>query len=102
MFFCTECGGESAVWAGKCPHCGTWNTMTEETVGPGGKEGIRNGSSHSRPVPIGEVSLEEGDRLSTGFGEFDRVLGGAPSRVPSSSWGVNPASARAPFSSSRQ
>ena len=74
-FFCTECGGESPVWVGKCPHCGSWNTMTEEPAA--GKSNSSNWKKvEVRPVPVGEVVLEQGIRFSTGSTEFDRVLGG--------------------------
>ena len=32
VYFCSECGGESVRWMGKCPHCGAWNTLVEEKV----------------------------------------------------------------------
>lgn len=74
-FFCTECGGESPVWAGKCPHCDSWNTMAEEP-----SSGKKNGSGWKKtdvkPVPVGDVVLEQGIRFSTGSSEFNRVLGG--------------------------
>ncbi len=75
VFFCTECGGDSPVWAGKCPHCGSWNTMVEEimetmsSVSPGYPSRID-------AVSIIDVDIENGERISTSIGEFDRVLGG--------------------------
>ena len=71
---CTECGTASPRWLGKCPGCGAFGTLAEELqVADGG------GSSAARagvPTPLGEVSASEGERISTGVPELDRVLGG--------------------------
>ncbi len=77
-FFCKECGYESAKWAGQCPACRAWNTMVEEPVAK--KENSRRAASGtvkqaSEPVKLSEVSIEEEDRISTGYRELDRVLG---------------------------
>lgn len=77
-FFCKECGFESAKWAGQCPACHTWNSMVEEPVGKKDSSrhmlpGVRKAASH--PVRLSEVSIEEQDRMSTGYRELDRVLG---------------------------
>ncbi|MCK5133823.1 MAG: DNA repair protein RadA [Candidatus Sabulitectum sp.] len=76
VFFCTECGGESAVWAGKCPHCGSWNTMVEEVVERVSASAATGYSSKVEAVSIVDVDIENGERISTHIGEFDRVLGG--------------------------
>lgn len=78
VFFCRECGYESAKWLGRCPGCGQWNTFVEERVVEEPK------SPKNRPPivhsggaqPIAEVALDEEVRLTTGLGELDRVLGG--------------------------
>ena len=81
MFFCSECGFESAKWTGQCPACKSWNTMVEEpvsqvkTVGKGGTSGTRRAPSDARPVTLSEIVLDEEDRIRTGFEELDRVLG---------------------------
>ena len=36
LFYCTECGNETAKWAGKCPACGAWNTIVEQPELPKG------------------------------------------------------------------
>ncbi|NBH72580.1 DNA repair protein RadA [Clostridiaceae bacterium] len=77
-FFCKECGYESAKWAGQCPACRAWNTMVEEPVAK--KENSRRATSGtikqvSEPVKLSDVSIEEQDRISTGYRELDRVLG---------------------------
>ncbi len=76
-FFCKECGYESAKWMGQCPGCKQWNTFVEELTGKkessGGK--IRP-LKKTKPSLLSEISVEEKDRVSTGYGELDRVLGG--------------------------
>lgn len=78
VFFCKECGYESAKWMGQCPACRQWNTFVEEPAAvdagrPGG--GRKTAGKSAVPVPVSEISLEEQDRTSTGFEELDRVLG---------------------------
>lgn len=85
-FMCQECGYESPRWMGKCPACNSWNSFAEERrpdarsarPKPGRASGARFGvaGSAATPVPIGQVSVADELRLSTGIGEFDRVLGG--------------------------
>lgn len=77
-FFCKECGYESAKWLGQCPACKEWNTMVEEPTAK--KESLaKRGSSvlkqTSKPVKLEEVSIDEQDRITTGYRELDRVLG---------------------------
>lgn len=77
VFFCTECGGESSKWAGKCPHCGAWNTMVEQSaLKKSAKKAPLGAMMRQKAQPI--ASLEAGTelRFSTGMGELDRVLGG--------------------------
>jgi DNA repair protein RadA/Sms len=81
VFFCTECGNESAKWMGKCPACGVWNTLVEqpaEREPPGRKKSAPAGSAApaERPVRLDSVSIAEETRISTGLNEADRVLGG--------------------------
>jgi DNA repair protein RadA/Sms len=77
VFFCSECGGDSAGWSGKCPHCGAWNTMVEEVVSrsPGG---LRKESPLEipSPVPLDRIPQVAGERVSSGIQELDRVMGG--------------------------
>jgi DNA repair protein RadA/Sms len=63
---------------GKCPDCGEWQSFVEETVSTKTIKGIARGVTEgpAAPVPIDSVELEQEDRLMTGIGEFDRVLGG--------------------------
>ena len=73
---CTECGGSTPQWLGRCPACDAWGTLVEEldlthtaraatTAGPG-----------QPPVPIGEVVADDATHRSSGIAELDRVLGG--------------------------
>lgn len=77
-FFCKECGFESMKWMGQCPGCREWNTLVEEPVAKKASKagGVRRTGEVMKPVLLSEVSVEEQDRMNTGFGELDRVLGG--------------------------
>ena len=76
-FACQNCGYVSPRWTGRCPECGEWNTFVEELVSePRTKSEARNQKSKIEIEPLSEVEVAEGDRLSTGIEEFDRVLGG--------------------------
>ena len=78
VYVCQDCGYDSAKWLGKCPGCGAWNTMVEETIAPDvAKKGLSLGlGSAVPPQPIAKVELEEQPRFLTGSEELDRVLGG--------------------------
>ena len=75
MFFCKECGYESAKWLGKCPACNAWNTFVEEKIT---KQGSNKGVVTKSPDPVSLKSIEQISisRISSGFDELDRVLGG--------------------------
>lgn len=81
VFFCQECGHESAKWMGQCPACKKWNTFVEEKVsvtgsGMGGASKTAAVKEMPKPVEIGTISLNDGERVTTGIEELDRVLGG--------------------------
>ena len=75
VFFCNECGYESAKWLGKCPACNAWNTFVEEKIT---KQGSNKGVVTKSPDPVSLKSIEQISisRISSGFDELDRVLGG--------------------------
>lgn len=75
VFFCKECGYEASKWMGQCPACKTWDTFVEE---PPLKirEKKRGSVSLAEPELLAEVSASENSRITTGFQEMDRVLGG--------------------------
>ena len=70
---CTECGTASPRWLGKCPGCGVFGTLAEELHATDDRSAA---GSARVPTPLGEVSASEGERISTGVPELDRVLGG--------------------------
>ena len=79
QFICSECGYQTAKWMGKCPGCGTWNTLTETIVSDSTKASSVSKSASfttSSPKSIKEVEIDRYARYSTGMKELDRVLGG--------------------------
>ncbi len=91
VFVCSQCGFKSAQWRGQCAGCEAWNTLVEERVRPnanasaprvgGGARARRSGAAapggqRGAVRPLGEVSSCAPERMSTGIGELDRVLGG--------------------------
>ena len=79
VYFCQECGYESAKWMGQCPGCKSWNTFVEETVSAkkSSSSGITKSSEkRQEPVILKDISLSEDERQTTKIGELDRVLGG--------------------------
>ncbi len=80
-FVCQACGHQSSKWMGRCPQCTQWNTLVEEKKVEAGRDkngllGSGIGGEGESPQPIDQVKMSENDRISTGIGEFDRVLGG--------------------------
>src|SRR5437899_7148226 len=84
-YICQQCGGEQNKWAGKCPDCGAWNTLEETTEVP------QSAVQQRRPTALGGSSIAQGtqiplilpdikplaqERISVGYTEMDRVLGG--------------------------
>jgi len=77
VFACQACGFESSKWLGRCPDCGEWNCMVEERPAPT-ERGTPAGAPAlgGRPRPYDMVDGADAERIPTGVGEFDRVLGG--------------------------
>ena len=81
VFACQECGAQSSKWMGRCADCGAWNSIVEERQVP---EAIAAGAAEKRyslaaatgPQLYADIDVVNAQRLSTGIGEFDRVLGG--------------------------
>lgn len=84
-YVCQQCGGEQSKWVGKCPDCGAWNSLEETTEQP------QATMQQRRPTVVGKATLAQGtqiplalpaiqpltqERISTGYAEVDRVLGG--------------------------
>ena len=78
IYCCSECGNETANWAGKCPSCGAWNTLTELKIDSraGRSNAYTKTRSMSKPKKISELDMSAEIRFSTGIAELDRVLGG--------------------------
>jgi DNA repair protein RadA/Sms len=76
VFVCSSCGADAPRWSGQCPSCGEWNTLAAfaEARGRGGARPAPAG--RQRPEPVARLVAEPDARFPTGFGEFDRVLGG--------------------------
>jgi DNA repair protein RadA/Sms len=88
-YLCQSCGHESPKWLGKCPECEAWDSLVEEVTlrekpGTAGKSAGMSASGRGGivptggglPIPITQVEMAPQQRLSSGIGEFDRVLGG--------------------------
>ena len=77
VFFCKECGFESAKWLGQCPGCRAWNSFTEEPMAQTkAKYSHGAGAGVAKLQPLQEVSSDREERTLIGIREFDRVLGG--------------------------
>ncbi len=79
-YICQQCGYESVGWLGKCPECGTWNSLVETVVQSESKSKARNSSavhqSNSSPINLSDIKTSVINRISTKISELDRVLGG--------------------------
>ncbi len=74
-YICSNCGYESLRWLGKCPECDNWNTFTEEIVETNKKKPVAyKGTLNLKKID--ELEGVEKNRIVTGIGELDRVLGG--------------------------
>lgn len=79
VWFCTSCGNESPKWMGRCPSCGEWNTMVEETVATGKRMSSRSASipgKSQKPMPLSDIDSSKESRISLHNNEVDRILGG--------------------------
>src|SRR3954454_12364450 len=86
QFLCNSCGSVHPKWMGKCPDCGTWDSLEEyKTPTPDARRPLRAtgaGSatgdllSGAEPLPLTDIDPDDVPRTPTGTGEFDRILGG--------------------------
>ena len=77
VYTCNECGASSPKWAGQCPSCNAWNSLTEtliEKPGARGRRGVAGAPAAAQS--LGSIVPERIMRLGTGLAELDRVLGG--------------------------
>ncbi len=78
VWFCKNCGNESPKWMGRCPACGEWNSMVEQTVAtgkPSRNQAASVSSPGHRPMHLKEIDASSENRISLGLGEIDRLLG---------------------------
>src|SRR5512147_1285613 len=78
-YVCQECGRVAASYMGKCPQCGSFNSMVEEVIHDESSQktkAVRGLTGRSVPRPISDVSAGAEDRIHLPIGEFARVLGG--------------------------
>ncbi len=78
VFFCKECGYESAKWLGKCPACNEWNSFVEEKIKQTNSKGIttKYKVGESTVKKLNDIENIENKRIDTGYEELNRVLGG--------------------------
>src|SRR5437660_7499337 len=88
QFLCNSCGSVHPKWMGKCPDCGTWDSLEEYKTPTFDARAQRTAASDTgatatgditrggEAVPIGDIDEADAPRLPTGIGEFDRILGG--------------------------
>ncbi|NNC76533.1 MAG: DNA repair protein RadA [Woeseiaceae bacterium] len=69
-YVCNDCGAHSVKWAGQCPECAAWNTLSEIRLAAGPAQAAKPAKA------LASVQDDSGERYSTGMAEFDRVLGG--------------------------
>ncbi|OGE09179.1 hypothetical protein A3A60_01320 [Candidatus Curtissbacteria bacterium RIFCSPLOWO2_01_FULL_42_26] len=76
-FICQQCGYQSSQFLGKCPECGQWNSLVETAVSAGDeKREAINFKLDDKLFRLADIKSQKFNRLSSGFDEFDRVLGG--------------------------
>jgi DNA repair protein RadA/Sms len=87
VFYCQQCGYESAKWVGKCPSCNTWNAFVEELIVKGTdvkqkdswenyEEEATNKRGKEKVIAIQDVNIKEEQRILAADAELNRVLGG--------------------------
>ncbi|MEM8642699.1 MAG: DNA repair protein RadA [Cyanobacteria bacterium P01_G01_bin.54] len=87
LYICNDCGTESHQWLGKCPGCGTYGSLEEQVVAttpaqtlgraiPGRTKRGRKQDAVRQSQTFSEITSDRQARFSSGYGEFDRVLGG--------------------------
>ena len=76
QYTCSECGGISPKWLGKCPHCGAWNTLQEARAESTGTHRFQALSGTQPVATLSEIVVAEVPRTPTGQDELDRALGG--------------------------
>lgn len=80
-YVCSDCGADFVRWQGQCSECGAWNTISEVRLSAASsksasRSGGYAGATSAQIIRLDQVDLQELPRFSSGFSEFDRVLGG--------------------------
>src|SRR5688572_17244483 len=84
QFLCTNCGSVHPKWMGKCPDCGTWDSLQEyKAPTPDARAAARapilqssDVATAAQALALDEIDQADAPRTPTGIGEFDRILGG--------------------------
>jgi DNA repair protein RadA/Sms len=76
IYICSECGGTSPKWLGKCPSCGSWNTLVESVAEAPSRNRYQALAKTLPVATLSEIEASDVDRHPTGIDELDRVLGG--------------------------
>lgn len=78
QYICQQCGYSQVGWAGKCPDCGTWNSLVETVISTGKNEKgkARSGVVSAKTQNLSDIKTSSTTRISTKISELDRVLGG--------------------------
>ncbi|HEX6067094.1 MAG TPA: DNA repair protein RadA, partial [Longimicrobiales bacterium] len=79
VFFCTECGNETARWQGQCPACSAWNTLVEEPNAPRSRKSVsapQRAPATASAAKLADLATHPEQRWQTGLDELDFVLGG--------------------------
>ncbi|HEX6705081.1 MAG TPA: DNA repair protein RadA [Albitalea sp.] len=76
IFTCSECGGTSPKWLGRCPSCSAWNTLVESVAEAPSRNRYQSLAKSQPVATLSEIEASEVDRQPTGIEELDRVLGG--------------------------
>jgi DNA repair protein RadA/Sms len=76
QFTCSDCGGSSPKWLGKCPHCGAWNTLQESRAELASSHRFQTLAQAQPVATLSEIVVAELPRTPTGQDELDRALGG--------------------------
>ena len=75
-YVCSDCGAEFAKWQGQCNACNEWNTLSRVNISPIKESRVGFAGAAAQIQKLNEVKAQEAERLTTTFGELDRVLGG--------------------------
>jgi DNA repair protein RadA/Sms len=77
VYVCRNCGADSPKWIGRCPSCDQWNTYVEEKIGTQkANTSFSFNTPAAKPIAIDDITPGKIERIASGMGELDRLLGG--------------------------